>query len=266
MIIFITAFYIHHGLQNSRVSLSLHHRPTLSPLRPFITTFTSSRSNSMSITTTTTSKYNQSSRHRIKYMGQMKDLNDDSFLSSSSSSSSSEPFMTSTSEFVTHFIAKQNNTFTIEQAISSVLPRPIPKIRKYSHPNPSNNKKRNHEKFVWSNNNDAYLKSEDNVIVLDTSAIDMSLWNKQLYDYEKDNPILQSIDSKFRHDPVWLGNDIIFRDSNYDDDNDNRMEEGRKNNVNEEDQLSPAELVALGSVWFLPFDAPKDPSLGTKVG
>lgn len=200
-------------------------------------------------------------------MGQMKDFNDDTSLSSSSLSSSSssssfsEPFMTSTSEFVTHFIAKQNNTFTIEQAISSVLPRPVPKIRKYSKTHPSNNIKRNHEKYVWSigQSNDAYLSEDD----VDTSTINMSLWNQQLYDYEKDNPILQSIDSKFRHDPAWLGNSYIYLDidNNYDG---NRDEE-RRNNVYEEDQLSPAELLALGSVWFLPFDAPKDPSLGTKV-
>lgn len=149
----------------------------------------------------------------------------------------------SSSQYVTHFLAPGNDTdsdscnvngvvdvkdrLTIEQAIELVLPSPIPNMRK----------RRNAEQ------------------------IEMSLWTKELIIREKNNPILQSIEAKFRHDPALLGDWLpqTNRDDNHSKCNDEKEE------MREKDQLSPAELIALGSVWFLPSDAPTDPSLGTKV-
>ena len=193
-------------------------------------------------------KSNQENESQQKYLGQNNKNNNDIQKDEST-------FMTSTSPFVTHFIAKQNNTFTIEKAIESVLIRPIPKQRIHNH-----NDKGRIEKFVLNlddhDDDDIIYCSNttfsNNEISDNGSIIKMSLWNQQLYAYEQQNPILQSIDSKFRHDPFWIGNNNNYYNNSHPRDK-------------EEDQLSPAELVALGSVWFLPFDAPRDPSLGGKV-
>ena len=197
----------------------------------------------------------QQKQQQIEYMTKVKDLKG---VSNSH---------TNSSEFVTHFVSNENNTYTIETAIESILPRSTPRIRNHSNDDYSNNNNhhrtsnmRNKRKFVFcidSNNEDD--DSNDNQ---QDEIVDMSLWTKQLVDYEKQNPILQSIEAKFRHNPAFIG------DYNRNSKNSHLQETTIEKELNEEegnDQLSPAELVALGCVWFLGSDAPRDPSLGGKV-
>lgn len=101
----------------------------------------------------------------------------------------------SSSDFVTHFIAKSSN-LTVEEAIYASLPRT--------------------NFFADSNDNN----TERGEIL------------------QRDNhKIIKDIDQEFRFDPSTFS-------------------------LN--DQLSPAQLLAIGSIWFLPAEAPKDPQQGTK--
>ena len=154
----------------------------------------------------------------------------------------SKSYDTSSTEYITHFIANENDTFTMESAIQSVLTRPVPLRRKHNHRHFTNQ-----NMFVFDKETkEAY--ADDDVKYLDydqDNHIDMNSWTRLLVDYEMNNPIVQSLEAKFRYDPDFLGHDDA--DNNY------------------QDQLSPAELLALGSVWYLPHDAPRDPSLGGKV-
>jgi len=127
----------------------------------------------------------------------------------------------STSEFVTHFIAQSNHTITVEEAILSIVPNPVPKTRIHD----------------WAKN----PNSKE-----DKKEISMELWTEKLLQYEQNHAILHELDTKFRHNPAFIGNNP------------------NNSNNTQKDQLSPAELLALGSVWFLPWDAVKDPSLGAK--
>ena len=157
---------------------------------------------------------------------------------------------TSSSEFVSHFISNQNNTFTIAQAIESVLPKPVPEFRIHS-----NAMRRFVLDDVMNDVNNNSNNSDDDGSDENKIKIQMSEWNNKLIQYEEQNPILQSMEAKFRHDPSLLGDTTI----------NNNKDEDNNNDEQEKDQLSPAELVALGSVWFLPHDAPRDPSQGRKV-
>ena len=150
----------------------------------------------------------------------------------------SKSYDTSSTEFITHFVANENNTFTMESAIQSVLTRAVPLRRKHNH-------QLCHNMFVFDKVGTKQGCGDDEYLNYDQDKnIDMNSWTGLLVDYETKNPIVQSLDAKFRYDPDFLG---------YDDDE------------SDQDQLSPAELIALGSVWYLPHDAPRDPSLGGKV-
>ena len=63
-------------------------------------------------------------------------------------------------------------------------------------------------------------------------------WKELLLEQEK-NLVIQACEPNFRHDPSLFPVNVL--------------------------QLSPAELVAFGCIWFLPVTAPGDPALGQKV-
>jgi len=150
-------------------------RGAIQPITPLISR--SSCRSAASISDIHTGGEETSSHHSDQdaYMDQMKDWRGTSH---------------STSEFVTHFIASNNN-ITIEDAISSVLPKGI-----------------DHSKDAESIERRDELMQRDN------------------------DKVLSRLEMKFRYDPSQFPL---------------------------HQQLNPVDLIAMGSIWFLPADAPRDP-------
>ena len=154
---------------------------------------------------------------------------------------------------------QHNVSFTIQDAIELMLPKPIPKM-----------------KTIQSTSSRGGGKGGGRGAGEGVQhQIDMPAWTNMLMKREEQNPIVSSIDAKFRHDPAMIGNSLLIEqqrgqqdshdDEVQDDDDDDGNKRSEMMTMVEDEQLCPAELIAMGSVWFLPHNVPKDPSLGKKV-
>jgi hypothetical protein len=144
-----------------------------------------------------------------------------------------------TSKHVTHFIALDDDQITVEAAVQSVLPVPSMEVDNWSQYAPStepNESMANSSigiKGRFSEMKDTSCLSCDSEPLAKTivSTSQISTLTMETIGLTK------GIEPQFRHDPSFIPM--------------NRP-------------LTPMELLAMGSIWFLPKTAPRDPSMGQR--